>query len=116
MLIWNKADERVAPSTKSVGTYFLGTAVDSLICPSEYLMIMFYDILLLDDTVCIRESYDKRRGLLKSLVYCTRGRADIGTSEAIDSSVLSKATMHGMVDNRDVRRANFMFFFLFGPW
>jgi len=49
-------------------------------------MIIFYDILLLDDTVCIRESHDKRRGLLESLVYCIPSRANIGTREVIDFS------------------------------
>jgi len=45
---------------------------------------MFYDILLLDDTICIREIYDKRRRLLQSLVHCISGRADIGIREIID--------------------------------
>ena len=50
----------------------------------EHLMIMFYDILLLDDIVCVRESHDKRRGLLESLVYCIPGRADIGIRNIVD--------------------------------
>jgi DNA ligase 4 len=49
-------------------------------------MIMFYDLLLLDDTVCIREPYNKRRQRLQSLVYHTPGRVDIGSREIIDFS------------------------------
>jgi DNA ligase 4 len=47
---------------------------------------MFYDLLLLDNTVCIRESYNKQRQQLQSLVYYTFGRVDIGSCEVIDSS------------------------------
>jgi DNA ligase-4 len=60
-------------------------------------MIIFFDILLLDDTVCIREPYNKRRQLFQSLVHCIPGQADIGTREIIDFSfynapeLLSKA-------------------------
>jgi DNA ligase 4 len=49
-------------------------------------MIMFFDILLLDDIVSIREPHDKRRQLLQSLVHCIPGQADIGTREIIDFS------------------------------
>jgi DNA ligase-4 len=82
LLIWNDADKRIGPFYKirrhvKRSGHFLGTAVDSPIDPSEHLMIMFYYILLLDYPVCIRESHDKRRGLLESLVYCIPGRANI---------------------------------------
>jgi DNA ligase 4 len=49
-------------------------------------MIMFFDILLLDDIVCIREPYDKRRQLFQSLIHCIPGQADIGIREIIDFS------------------------------
>ena len=49
-------------------------------------MIMFYDILLLDDIVCIREPHERRRRLLESLIHCIPGRADIGSREIIDFS------------------------------
>jgi len=40
-------------------------------------MIMFYDILLLDDIVCATEPHDKRSHRLRSVVH--PGRAEIGT-------------------------------------
>ena len=92
LLVWNDRDERIEPFYKirkhvKRSGRSLGTSLDSPINPSEHLMIMFYDILLLDDTVCIRESHDRRRGLLES-VHCIPGQADIGTREVIDFSHL----------------------------
>jgi DNA ligase 4 len=68
LLIWNDADKRIEPFYKirrhvKRSGHFLETVVDSPIDSSAHLTIMFYDILLLDDTVCIRESHDKRREL-----------------------------------------------------
>jgi hypothetical protein len=40
---------------------------------NKYFMIIFYDILLLDDIIYIRESYDRRRRLFESLIYCISG-------------------------------------------
>jgi len=41
-------------------------------------MIMFYDLLLLDDILCIHESHNRRRRRLWSTVHLIPGRADIG--------------------------------------
>jgi DNA ligase-4 len=49
-------------------------------------MIMFYDILLLDDMVCGLETQDERRRLLESVVRHNPGRAGIGAREVIDFS------------------------------
>jgi DNA ligase 4 len=46
----------------------LGTIRDSPVEPEEHLMIMFYDILLLEDIVYATESHDRRRAGLCSLV------------------------------------------------
>lgn len=54
-------------------------------------MIMFYDILLLDDTVCVRESHDSRRRRLESLVRCISGRADLGSREILAFSTSNAA-------------------------
>jgi DNA ligase 4 len=65
---------------------FIGTARDSPIDSNEHLMIIFYDILLLNDIICIREFHDRRRRLLKSLIHCISDRADIRNREIIDFS------------------------------
>ena len=49
-------------------------------------MIMFYDILLLDNVSCIKETLEQRRQRLCSLVPCIRGRVGIGSREIIDFS------------------------------
>jgi DNA ligase 4 len=49
-------------------------------------MIIFFDILLLDDIVYIREPYNKRRQLFQSLIHYISGQADIGTRKIIDFS------------------------------
>ncbi|KAH8800779.1 hypothetical protein F5884DRAFT_713747 [Xylogone sp. PMI_703] len=91
LLVWNDDDKKIEPfykirrHVKRSGN-FIGTALDSPADPGEHLMIMFYDILLLDDTPCIRENLEKRRGLLKSLVHCISGRVKIGTCDIIDFS------------------------------
>ena len=41
---------------------------------------------MLDDIVCTREPYDRRRRLFKSLIYYISDRADIKNREIIDFS------------------------------
>jgi hypothetical protein len=69
----------------------LGAALDSPVESSEYLMIIFYDILLLDDIVCSLETYNERRRLLQSLVRRIPGRTDIGYREVIEFSSFDAA-------------------------
>ncbi len=66
MLVWKDDDKRIEPFHKICkhvqrSGRFIGTARDSPVDLNEYSMIMFYDILLLDDIVCIRKTHDKRR-------------------------------------------------------
>jgi DNA ligase-4 len=71
LLVWTDDDERIEPfhkirkHVKRSGRLIV-TARDSPVDSNEHLMIMFFDILLLDDIVCIREPHDKRRQLLGS--------------------------------------------------
>ena len=51
---------------------------DSPPSPDEHLMIIFYDLLLLDDTHCINEAYADRRIRLQTLVRPKLGRAEVG--------------------------------------
>jgi hypothetical protein len=46
-------------------------------------MIMFYDILLLDDIVCATEPHDKRSHRLRSVVQCIPSRAKIAPEQAV---------------------------------
>jgi DNA ligase 4 len=66
LLIWIDNDKRIEPFHKvrkhvKQSGRFIGITRDSPVNSNKYFMIIFFDILLLDDIVYIRESYDKRR-------------------------------------------------------
>jgi hypothetical protein len=75
---FHKIRKHVRRSCRSIGT-----AQDSPVNPDEHVMIMFYDILLLDDIVCATEPHDKRCHRLCSVVQCIPGRAEISTGVKI---------------------------------
>lgn len=54
-------------------------------------MIMFYELLLLDDRVCALQARDERRKQLQSLVRQIPGRAAIGYREVIACSSINAA-------------------------
>ena len=62
----------------------LGCDRDSPPSPDELLMMMFYDVLLLDDNHCIYETYKHRRQRLTSVVHPVPGHAEIGERQKID--------------------------------
>lgn len=47
-------------------------------------MIVFFDILLLDDRICLAEPFSKRRLLLKDTIKVVPGRSEIAEQEIID--------------------------------
>jgi DNA ligase-4 len=109
LLIWNDEDERIK-SFHKIRRYikrsgrFIGITRDSSVDSNEYLMIMFYDILLLDDTICIRELYDRRRRLFESLIHCISDRTDIGNREIIDFSFFEAPELLKEVFTRTIIR------------
>ena len=54
-----------------------GTDSESRPHPWEHLMIMYYDVMLVDDDPVVHRPHRKRRELLESLVSPVEGRADI---------------------------------------
>lgn len=54
--------------------------------PYEHLMIVFFDVLLIDDNVCLRKPHRERRLLLKNMIRVIPGRADIAEQEILDFS------------------------------
>jgi DNA ligase 4 len=97
-LVWSDSRRRLEPFHKNRkhvtrSGQFLGTLHDSPADPDEHLMIMFYDILLLDDIACIKEKLEQRRQRLCSLVKCIRGRVGIGSREIIDFSSRQAPTL-----------------------
>ncbi|KAF7715723.1 Uncharacterized protein PECH_006125 [Penicillium ucsense] len=67
------------------GTY-IGTESDSPPQPYEHLMVIFFDILLIDDNVCLRAPHFQRRLLLQDLVQLIPGRAALAEQDMIDFS------------------------------
>jgi DNA ligase-4 len=96
LLVWNDDYGRIEPFHK-IRKYvkrsgrLLSAGRDSPVDLSEHLMIMFYDILLLDDTLCVRDSHETRRQLLQSLVGRIPGRADVGSREIVEFSSFTAA-------------------------
>jgi DNA ligase-4 len=91
LLVWNDHSERIEPFHKirkhvPRSGRFLGTREDSPANVNEHLMIMFYDLLVHDDTFYMTDTHDTRRQRLCSLVHCIPGRAAIGSRENIDFS------------------------------
>jgi DNA ligase-4 len=91
LLVWNERTKAIEPFHKirkhvQRSGRWLGNQADSPASLDEHLMIMFYDILLLDDKVVLRETHSKRRQRLESLVKTTPGYAEIGTREKINFS------------------------------
>jgi DNA ligase-4 len=68
-------------------------------------MVVFYDVLLLDDTACIWESYSARRSRLQSVVQHIPGRAILGGYETIDfSSISAHGKLSGVFARAITRR------------
>lgn len=51
---------------------------------NDHLMVMLYDIPLLDDVVCLKELHDKHRERLCSLIKLIPGRAKIRSRKKIN--------------------------------
>jgi DNA ligase-4 len=91
LLIWSDKTKAIEPFHKirkhvQRSGRWLGNQADSPASLHEHLMIMFYDVLLLDGDILLRKPHNKRRRVLESLVKCTPGWAEIGTREKIDFS------------------------------
>ncbi|KAI9807105.1 MAG: hypothetical protein M1825_005822 [Sarcosagium campestre] len=67
------------------GTYF-GVGADSPPQPSEYLMIVFFDIMLIDNKLAGSRNHGERMDRLKDTVKIIPGRAELAWQMAIDFS------------------------------
>ncbi|KAJ5908642.1 hypothetical protein N7495_001324 [Penicillium taxi] len=91
LLVWTAKHDKIADFHKlrkflpRSGMY-IGVHEDSPPQPYEHLMIVFFDILLLDDDVCLRKPHRQRRLLLQDVVQTMHGWADIAEQEILDFS------------------------------
>ncbi|KAJ9210450.1 hypothetical protein DTO166G4_7917 [Paecilomyces variotii] len=91
LLVWSDREEKILEFHKlrkyiTRSGAFIGTDSDSQPRPYEHLMIMFYDVLLYDDNICLAWPHRERRLLLKKLIAQIPGRAGIAEQEVIDFS------------------------------
>jgi DNA ligase 4 len=89
LLIWHEKEQRIMPFDKirkhvTRNGRFLGNDQDSPRDLNENLMIMFYDLLLLDDIVCLSEPLEQRRSRLRSIIRRIPGKAELGYREKIN--------------------------------
>ncbi|KAK5956428.1 hypothetical protein OHC33_003005 [Knufia fluminis] len=89
LVVWNDVDRKIMPFYKirrhvTRAGRRLGCQRDSSTDPDEHLMIVFHDILLWDDHICIYETYRQRRQHLQKLVQPVPGRAAIGQQVVLD--------------------------------
>ncbi|CAF9915527.1 MAG: hypothetical protein HETSPECPRED_002516 [Heterodermia speciosa] len=91
MVVWSDREKRILDFCKirkhvSRAGSFLGTLFDSQPHPWEHLMIVFFDVLLLDDHSLLPVPHASRRKLLEQLVSPILGRADLVTQHELDFS------------------------------
>ncbi|KAF4179207.1 hypothetical protein CNMCM8694_004718 [Aspergillus lentulus] len=91
ILVWSDNHGKIADFHKlrkfiaRSGTY-IGIDNDSPPQSYEHLMIVFFDILLLDDDICLRKPHRERRLLLKNVVKVIDGYADIAEQHIVEFS------------------------------
>ncbi|KAJ5649276.1 uncharacterized protein N7484_002999 [Penicillium longicatenatum] len=89
LLVWSDKRGEIADFHKlrkflSRSGTLIGIDSDSPPQPYEHLMIVFYDILLLDDDVCLRKPHRERRLILENMVHTIHGRSAIAEQEILD--------------------------------
>lgn len=88
LVVYSDKDERILEFHKlrkhvSRSGSFLGIEKDSQPHEHEHLMIIFYDILLLDDKAVLTRNYNERKGALDSAVLEIPGRARLAWRKQI---------------------------------
>ncbi|KAL4791592.1 hypothetical protein BDV19DRAFT_392940 [Aspergillus venezuelensis] len=91
LLVWSDKHRKIMPFHKlrkfvSRSGIQIGTEHDSPPQPHEHLMIVFFDILLLDDDICLRKPHRERRLLLKDTIRMISGISDIAEQRVIHFS------------------------------
>lgn len=66
------------------GGRFLNQEADSPAGPEDQVMIMYYDVLLLDHTVLLERPQEERRRYLERLITPVKGLAEIGIRHIVD--------------------------------
>ena len=91
MVIWSDREEEILEFHKirkhvSRSGSFLGTSADSLPHHHEHLMMVFYDVLLVDDNSCLPLPHRSRRRILHHLISQVPGRAELAAQYELNFS------------------------------
>lgn len=106
MVLYSDREQRILPFSKirkhvSRSGSFIGTFQDSLPHKWEHLMIVFFDVLLVDDEPVLRRCLQERRKVLRSLVQTKSGR-----SMRSEWALLDFKTTEGISDLKEVFARN----------
>ncbi|KAI5865511.1 hypothetical protein GGS23DRAFT_618587 [Durotheca rogersii] len=91
LVVYGTEDHRILPFHKirkhvSRSGVFLGTSNDSQPHPYEHLMIVYYDVLMIDDESLLGVRHSERFKRLSELVTCRTGYAELVAREVISFS------------------------------
>lgn len=106
IVLYSDREKKIMPFSKirkhiSRSGSFIGTLQDSWPHEWEHLMIVFFDVLLLDDEPVLRHCLQERRNLLRDLVQVMPGR-----SMRSEWSLLDFKTGDGITDLKEVFARN----------
>ena len=106
MVLYSDREKRIMPFSKirkhiSRSGSFIGTLQDSLPHEWEHLMIVFFDVLVLDDESTLRHCLQDRRKILRGLVHVVPGR-----SMRSEWTLLDFKTGNGITDLKQIFARN----------
>ncbi|KAF3000099.1 hypothetical protein E8E13_003234 [Curvularia kusanoi] len=106
MVLYSDKEKKIMPFAKirkhiSRSGSFMGTLQDSLPHEWEHLMVVFFDILVLDDEPVLRRCLQDRRNLLRDLIRVKPGR-----SMRSEWALLDFKTRDGVTDLKEVFARN----------
>ncbi|KAF2023668.1 hypothetical protein EK21DRAFT_80344 [Setomelanomma holmii] len=106
MVLYSDKERKILPFSKirkhiSRSGSFIGTWQDSLPHAWEHLMIVFFDVLVLDNEPMLRHCLQDRRRILRDLVHVIPGRA-----QRSEWTLLDFKTGDGMTDLKQVFARN----------
>ncbi|KAJ4988621.1 ATP dependent DNA ligase domain-containing protein [Stagonosporopsis vannaccii] len=106
MVLYSDKEQRIMPFSKirkhiSRSGSFIGTLQDSLPHEWEHLMLVYFDVLMVDDEPVLRHCLQERRNLLRDLVQVKPGR-----SMRSEWSLLDFRTGDGITDLKEIFARN----------
>ncbi|GKT97883.1 dna ligase 4 [Fusarium langsethiae] len=89
LVVYDDSQDKILPFHKirkhvSRRGVFLSTDLDSLPGPQEHLMIVYYDIMLLEDQSLINLRHSERFKILSNLICCRKGWAELVPRQVVD--------------------------------